>query len=94
MSWEPEQPLEPAEQTYLTAACNHEVYPGENMFEWEGKTLCPDCLEDKFSELRIEEKADLMGCAYIQVREKSLYMTDIESKRRLNLKSFERRQKL
>lgn len=72
MSLQPERALEPADQAYLTAACGHEVYPGENMFEWEDKTLCPDCLEDKFSELSIEEKADLMGCAYLQVREKSM----------------------
>ena len=71
MTLEPEHSMEPFDEVYLIAMCSHEVYPGERMFEWEGKTLCPDCFEEKFCALSIEEKANLLGCAYIQVRGKT-----------------------
>lgn len=62
----PEPPLDPTDDgLFITADCGHEVFEDEELFEWEnGKTLCPDCLEDKFRELSILERADLMGCEH------------------------------
>ncbi|MDR3278834.1 MAG: hypothetical protein LBT12_08670 [Oscillospiraceae bacterium] len=65
----PEPPAEPPEDTrYAVADCGHEVYEGESLYDWEDETLCPECVEDKFSELTTEEKARLMGCESSVVR--------------------------
>ncbi len=60
----PEPPTEPADDAnYITAGCGHEIYEGDEVFEWEnGTTLCGDCLEDKFLELSLAERAELLGC--------------------------------
>jgi hypothetical protein len=60
----PEPPVLPPEDTrYIIADCLHEVYEGERLYDWEdGATLCPECMEDKFSELSTREKAALLGC--------------------------------
>lgn len=62
----PEPPVSPPEDDrYLTAGCGHEVYDGEDLFEWEnGQTLCADCLSDRFSEMSIVERAELLGCEH------------------------------
>ena len=60
----PEPPVTPPEdEHYVTAGCGHEVYDGEELFEWEnGQTLCADCLSDRFGERSIVERAELLGC--------------------------------
>lgn len=64
----PEPPIDPPEDRSVTADCGHEVYEGENLFEWEGgRTLCPDCMEEKFDELTLPEKAALLGCNFKEV---------------------------
>lgn len=62
----PEPPVLPPEDvSYVTAGCGHEVYEGEELFEWEnGATLCPDCLEDRFMEMSLTERAELLGCEH------------------------------
>ena len=50
------------EKYYTVADCEHEVYEGEPLFEWEGKSICPDCMESKFNDLSVFEKAALLGC--------------------------------
>ena len=62
----PEPPVEPAENdAYITAGCGHEIYEGEEVFEWEnGATLCSDCLEDRFFEMSLSERAELLGCEH------------------------------
>ncbi len=62
----PEQSIEPPDDgSYMTAGCGHEVYEGEEIFEWEnGATLCAECLEDRFLELSLEERAELLGCEH------------------------------
>lgn len=53
---------------YATAGCLHEVYAGERMYIMQaGKravTLCPDCMEDVFDGMRLEDKAALLGCSW------------------------------
>ena len=65
----PEPPVTPPENDlYIYADCGHEVYEGEIVSEWDdGATLCPECMEDKFEELTLPEKAALMGCSYTEV---------------------------
>lgn len=61
----PEPPVSPPEELYATAGCGHEVYEGEEIYQWEnGITLCPECMSDKFSELDLNERADLLGCEH------------------------------
>jgi hypothetical protein len=62
----PEPPLSPPEDDrYLTAGCGHEVYDGEDLFEWEnGQTLCSDCLSDRFNDMSLVERAELLGCEH------------------------------
>ena len=63
---EPSTSLLPAEPVPVLAGCGHEVYPGERLFTWPlGKrvrTLCPDCIAERFDALPLEEKAALLGC--------------------------------
>ncbi len=69
MIFKPEPPLEPLEDArYVTAGCGHELYEGEDLYEWEnGQTLCADCLEDRFCEMSLSEKAELLGCGRLTV---------------------------
>jgi hypothetical protein len=61
-------PTEESESRYVTADCGHEVYDGECMYEWEDMhTLCPECVEYKFNELSLEEKAALLDCEIIEI---------------------------
>ena len=56
------------ESRYVIANCGHEVYDGERMYEWEDDdTLCPECVEMKFDELSILEKAALLCCESMEV---------------------------
>lgn len=64
----PEQKLEPYAEFYIVAGCGHEVYDEEDLFEWEhGITLCPDCMQEKFDELSVYEKAALLGCRHAKI---------------------------
>ena len=63
----PEPPIEPPEEHYVTAGCGCEVYEGEHLFCWEGKTHCPDCFEGKIREMSLEELALLLGSDYEEV---------------------------
>ena len=64
----PDIRLEPPEEFYIEAGCGHEVYEGEELYEWAGGlTLCPDCMEEKFDDLTLHEKAELLGCRHIVV---------------------------
>ncbi len=62
----PEPPVTPPEDDrYIVAGCGHEVYEGEELFEWEdGSTLCGDCLSDRFEEMSLVERAELLGCEH------------------------------
>ncbi len=62
----PEPPVVPPDsEKYITAGCGHEIYDGEEVFEWEdGQTLCADCLEDRFMQLSLAERAELLGCEH------------------------------
>jgi len=74
----PEPRLDPPEPFFIVADCGCEVYEGENLFEWdkydpktkEHKTIhiCPDCFDAKFEEFTREEKAELLGLEYTEVR--------------------------
>ena len=65
----PEPDSKPKDTPFIYAHCGHEVYGGEFIFDWQdGETLCPDCLEDKFSELTLLQKAELFGVEYTRVR--------------------------
>lgn len=65
----PEPALDPPEDArFVTAGCGHELYEGEDLYEWEnGQTLCADCLEDRFCEMNLSEKAELLGCERVTV---------------------------
>ncbi|MEL4106331.1 hypothetical protein AAFA46_05745 [Oscillospiraceae bacterium WX1] len=62
----PEPPPGPPENDRcITADCGHELYEGEELYIWEdGETLCSDCLEDKFQEMSLSERAELLGCEH------------------------------
>lgn len=69
MTYIPEPPLEPHDNDgYVTAGCGHELFEGEDLYEWDdGQTLCADCLEDRFCEMSLAEKAVLLGCEHLTV---------------------------
>lgn len=53
---------EQAGERFIIAGCGHEVYRGERTYsEVDGKTLCPDCVEDNFRRLTVDEKARAIG---------------------------------
>lgn len=66
-SYYPEPPIDPPDVFYITADCGHEVYSGEHLIEWEGKTLCPDCFWDKVKEMTIDEIAGMLDCRVTEV---------------------------
>ena len=44
------------------ADCGHEIYPGEHMYSWDGRYICPDCLLDKVTAMELDELAEMLGC--------------------------------
>ncbi len=47
---------------FIIAGCGHEVYSGERTYaDAEGKRLCPDCVEDEFRKLTVDQKARALG---------------------------------
>ena len=65
----PERGLEPPEPYFVLGDCQHEVYEDEELFDWEGKWICGDCLKEKVQELSISELADVFGCSSYTVKE-------------------------
>ena len=65
----PERSIAPPEPFCVLADCQHEVYEGERLFDWEGHWICGDCLKDKVAALSIEELADAFGCSSYTVTE-------------------------
>lgn len=63
-----EPPVDPPEDYYVTADCGHEVFEGENMYVFDGKTYCPDCLRDIVNDLTTEEIAALLRADYVEVK--------------------------
>lgn len=76
----PEPRLDPPEPFCIIADCQHEVYDGESLFEWEtydqktGKRrtihICPDCFEENFNKAfpTNAEKAELLGMEYREIK--------------------------
>lgn len=58
--YEPEPIITP-EDDEVFADCGHNVYEGENLYEVEGKWICPDCFKDMVNELTLPEWAELMN---------------------------------
>ena len=64
----PGDDLEPPEEIAVVADCGHEVWPGERLWEFEGRQLCPDCMHEKVEGLSWEEIAEVfLGCTYEEV---------------------------
>ncbi len=65
----PEPPVDaPDDGRFVTAGCGHEVFEGEELYDWDdGQTLCADCLDERFSELSLNERAELLGCEHAPV---------------------------
>lgn len=53
--------IEPVEVGTIIADCGCEVYIHEYLFEWDGKTYCPDCMKDLINELPLNELVELAG---------------------------------
>lgn len=59
---------DPPEPEFIKAGCGCEVYEGENIYIYDGKSLCPDCMAAIFDEMSLEEKAELLGCTWEKVK--------------------------
>lgn len=46
----------------------HEIYEGENGYEWEGELLCPDCFKEKVAAMSLEEWAEILNVDVTKVR--------------------------
>ena len=59
----PERPLEPREPLpdFVCDECENWFYGDERIYISNGRKLCPECFREEFSELSIEELADLVG---------------------------------
>ena len=42
-----EPPIDPPEAEYIIADCGCEVYEGEELYTYCGRTFCPDCIKDE-----------------------------------------------
>lgn len=49
--------------------CGGEIYRGETYGEENGKCLCPDCIDEVFTEMPPEMKFSLMGYTPMEVRQ-------------------------
>lgn len=71
----PEPRLELPEPFFIVADCGHEVYDGENLFEWpdyiNGKWryshICPDCFTAKFNEIPLDELARILSLNFREI---------------------------
>ena len=58
----------PDDGRFITAGCGHEVYEGEELYGWDDdRTLCAECFEQRFNELSLGERAELLGCEHAPV---------------------------
>ena len=69
-----EPPTEPPDEKHITAECKHETYTGEVTYDFNGKTICPDCFRDEVMcfldpayPYRLTQLADAMGVDYTEV---------------------------
>lgn len=53
---------------YIIADCGHEVYEGEYLYEWDGKRICPDCMEEEKNSLSLPQFCELLGGDWKEVR--------------------------
>ena len=63
MAYLPEQRLEPPmplEPDCICAACLGELYGAEEVFRFDGRILCGDCLREEIEDLSIRELAELI----------------------------------
>jgi hypothetical protein len=64
----PEPSAEPPQYRFMTAnGCLHEVYDGEDIYEFESRTYCEECLRDKIFEMTTRELAALVGSDWERV---------------------------
>lgn len=62
-----EPPVEPPEPDSVVADCGCEVYAYEYIYEWDGRTLCPDCMETELNKLPLHELVTLLGGSAVVV---------------------------
>ena len=63
MAYLPEQRLEPPrppEPDCICSACLGELYGDEEVYRFDGRILCGDCLEDEIRKLSIRELAEII----------------------------------
>ena len=63
MAYLPEQRLEPPrppEPDCICAACLGELYGDEEVYRFDGRILCGDCLREEIEELSIRELAEIV----------------------------------
>ena len=63
MAYLPEQRLEPPrppEPDCICSACLGELYGDEEVYRFDGRILCGDCLREEIEELSIRELAEIV----------------------------------
>ena len=63
MAYLPEQrlePLRPPEPDCICSACLGELYGDEEVYRFDGRILCGDCLMEEITSLPIRELAELI----------------------------------
>ena len=63
MAYLPEQRLEPPrppEPDCICSACLGELYGDEEVYRFDGRILCGECLEDEIRKLSIRELAEIV----------------------------------
>ena len=63
MAYLPEQrlePLRPPEPDCICAACLGELYGDEEVYRFDGRILCGDCLREEIEDLSIRELAEIV----------------------------------
>lgn len=64
---DPEPRLNPPESDYITADCGCEVYEGEPVVTFNGKSMCEDCFWDLIKGMTVQEVATLLEWEYREV---------------------------
>jgi hypothetical protein len=61
----PEPPVDPPDsEKYITAGCGHEIYDAKRCLNGGRATHCAECLEDRFMQRSLAERAELLGCEH------------------------------